>query len=53
VRLWHASGGQRIRRIEVQHLQTGLIEHAVDQEPGWVLDSILDSLSGDDEDGTE
>lgn len=53
LRLWHVSRGQRIRRVELQHLQTGLVERAVDPEPGWVLDSILDALRGGDEDGAE
>jgi hypothetical protein len=46
LRLWHSPGGDRLHRVEVQHLQTGLVETAIDETPDWMIDTILESLDG-------
>ena len=40
VRFWHTARGNRVHRIEVQHLQTGLAETAIDPAPDWLLSEI-------------
>lgn len=44
VRLWHTVRGDRIHRIEVQHLQTGLAETAIEPAPEWLLNEIQHML---------
>ena len=44
VRLWHTARGNRVHRIEVQHLQTGLAETAIDPAPDWLLSEIQNVL---------
>ncbi len=44
VRLWHASRGERMHRIELRHLQTGLVEAAIDQPLDWILVALRKAL---------
>jgi hypothetical protein len=47
LRLWHGSLGHRFYRMELHHLQTGLVETGLDREPDWIVATILDCLGED------
>jgi hypothetical protein len=55
LRVWHAPAARRLHRVEVQHLQTGLVEAGIDPTPEWILAALLGCLAGSREarDATE
>jgi hypothetical protein len=40
IRIWHVPKGRQMHRVELQHLQTGLVEADVDPAHDWIATTI-------------